>query len=151
MCYGHHKILLLLLQPDLPTHSTENKNGRNNDKGKEKKTFTQVFDSVSFFILNDGIVFSLVKKRGTGTVNGSIKLFQFEVSQRITLFLQRNKPPGECCDYIDEHEPVNISGSSYCFPADIRHGKNYFFSIRNPAFNTFFSGSSRMICSTVNV
>src|SRR5688500_5498078 len=139
MCYCHHEILLLLLQPDLAPDRAENEDGGNNDEGKEKKAFTQVFDSISFFICNDGIVFSVVKKRGTGTVDGSIKLFQFEVSQQIALFLQRNKPPGKGCDYINKHEPVNISGLSYCFPADIRHGNIISFqyaalrSIHSPA------------------
>src|SRR5688572_2083643 len=114
MRYCHHKILLLLLKPDLSSDSTKNENSCHDNKGKEKKTFAQVFDRVSFFTIHDLIIFSLVKMRGAGTVNGSIELFQFKVSQRITLFLQRNKPPGQCCDYINKHEPVNIGSSSYC-------------------------------------
>ena len=77
----HHKILLLLLQFELPHYRPKNKYSRDNNKGQEKKPLTQVLDAICFSISNNSMVNRLVKKRRCGTINGSTKLLQFEVSQ----------------------------------------------------------------------
>src|SRR3984893_13173051 len=125
---GHHEILLLLLQFDLPPYGEINKNGAGEKEDQESHSFADILGSFAILFKINLMGFYLI----SGIIGS--KLMHFKVCHLPALLLQGNKPPDKRRNDIDQEEPVNDGGNDQSLLFKKAHDLT--FSTRMPTLST---------------
>src|SRR5689334_18992108 len=107
---GHHKILLLLVRPELSSNGTVNKNSTEENENKEGRPFTHIFGIVAHSLVGNFFLLRRIFSRIRG--NGGLQVFHAKPVHGFVLRIKGKEPPYQGGNDIGKKYPVNNGGES---------------------------------------